>query len=213
MEKLVRASYRILCEQYGAQTMCEFAMECDAGENVFLYGNETVCNAHFETLCGIKKPQDGEIYLTSLDLYHMDERELTQFRRKNIGMIPCDGGMIPEVPMIDQVILPMKLQGADDEFIRNRLREMESDQMPLYNLYNTPQRSSRRKCAYASMMRATISNPKIMIVCGFLDSFTGLDEELIFKELNRLRPKECVLIYLSGAPVPEYVQWTQKIKL
>lgn len=213
MEEILHTTYSAYLEEMGRRTEQSLNFTACAGENVYLYGNPGRRQLHFDILCGLRKPDFGSVYFPPQPLYALPKRMAPAFRRDNIGAIPYGGGLIPELPMLPQVILPLKLAGLEREAILARLQELISDRIPLHSLYTPPSRSNPRKQAYASIFRAVIRKPKVIVVNGFLDIFEELDADLLWEALLSLRPKESVLIYLSGAPAPEQVAWTQQLKL
>ena len=184
-----------------------------AGDNIFVGGSAKRCETHFEVLCGLRRPDVGEVNLCGVNPYEMTAAEAATFRRDNIGAVPHDLGLIPELRMIDQIALPMKLAGIDDETIITEIRKRTSELMPLHNLLNTPGKCNARKQAHAAMIRAVIRNPQIIVFNGFLDDVSDIDRDALWQAFHTIRPKNSVLIYLSGAPAPEAVNWTQQLRV
>lgn len=213
MEEILHASYSVSMDEMGRRSIQSLTLTVNAGENVYLYGRPSHCQIHFHILSALRKPDFGSVILQSQDVYAIPEHLLPAFRRDHIGIIPQGGGLIPELPMMPQVVLPMRLAGFDSEAILSRLQELISDRMQLHSLYNPPGKCNPRKQAYAAIFRAVIRNPRIILVNGFLDDFNELDADVLWDTLLTLRPEGSVLIYLSGAPAPEQVAWTQKLKL
>lgn len=213
MENILHTSYSYYMEEKGRKTLRSLELSASAGEAVYLYGNPKRCLRNFQILCGLRKPDLGNVCFRCQDIYALPKHKEIPFRRDHIGAIPKGGGLIPEVPMLSQVILPMKLTGADWETIRHRVETLISDRMPLHSLYNLPGQCNTRKQAYAAIFRSVIRSPEVLILDGFLDDYEELDADLLWETLLSLRPKGSVLIYLSSAPAPEYVTWTQQLKL
>lgn len=209
MEATIQACYTAALEAQGRRTMHTLELAAHAGQTIYLYGSPARRQLHFEVLCGLRKPGLGSVFLNGQDLYAQG----AAFRRDCIGAIPDGGGLIPELPMITQVILPMKLAGLGRDRILARLQELASDRMPLHSLYNLPGKGTPRKQACAALFRAVIQKPGLLVVNGFLDDFEEPDAGALWDTLLSLRPKDSVLIYLSGAPAPEQITWTQKWKL
>lgn len=115
--------------------------------------------------------------------------------------------------MIDQIALPMKLAGVDDETIIAQMRKLTSELIPFYSLFNTPEQCNIRKRAHAAMIRAVIRNPQIIVFHGFLDDVSDIDRDALWQAFHIMRPQNSVLIYLSGAPAPEQVQWSQQLRI
>lgn len=184
-----------------------------AGDNIFINGASKRCETHFEVLCGLCRPDIGEVQICGKNLFEMNAKEAAAFRRDVIGAVPQDLGLIPELRMIDQIALPMKLAGMDDESIISEIRKLTSELMPLHNLFNIPGKCNTRKQAHASLIRAVIRNPQIIVFNGFLDDVSDIDRDILWEVFHNMRPKNSVFIYLSGAPAPEQINWTQLLRV
>lgn len=212
MDKLINANYIADLKSIGRQDKV-LSIVGKAGENIFINGSPKSCEIHFDVLCGLRRPDVGEIMLCRKNPYDMTAKEAAAFRRDTIGAVPQDLGLIPEVRIIDQIALPMKLAGVGDESIIAEIRKLTSELMPLHNLFNIPGKCNARKQAHASIIRAVIRNPQIIVFNGFLDDMPDIDRDALWKAFHTIRPQNSVLIYLSGAPAPEQVQWTQQLRL
>ena len=212
MDELINANYTADLKSIGRRDKL-LSITAKAGDNIFINGSPKRCETHFEVLCGLRRPDVGEVKLCCKNPYEMTAKEAAAFRRDNIGAVPQDLGLIPELRMIDQIALPMKLAGVDDETIIVEIRKLTSELMPLHNLFNTPGKCTVRKQAHAAMIRAVIRNPKVIILNGFLDDVADIDRDALWQAFHTIRPQNSVLIYLSGAPAPEQVQWTQQLRV
>lgn len=208
MEELINANYIADLKSIGKKDKL-LSISAKAGDNIFIYGSPKRCETHFEVLCGLRRPDVGEVKLCSRNPYEMNAQEGAAFRQVNIGAVPQDLGLIPELRMIDQIALPMKLAGVDDETIIAEIRKLTSELMPLHNLFNIPGKCNARKQAHAAMIRAVIRNPQIIVFNGFLDDVSDIDQDTLWQTFHTIRPQNSILIYLSGAPAPEQVNWTQ----
>lgn len=184
-----------------------------AGDNIFVGGSAKRCETHFEVLCGLRRPDVGQVKLCGINPYELTAEEAATFRRDTIGAVPQDLGLIPELRMIVQIALPMKLAGMDDETIIAEIRKLTSELMPLHNLFNIPGKCNARKQAHAAMIRAVIRNPQIIVFHGFLDDVSDIDRDALWQAFHTIRPKNSVLIYLSGAPAPKQVRWSQQLRV
>lgn len=212
MEELINANYIADLKSIGRKDKMLFIFG-KAGDNIFINGSPKRCETHFEVLCGLRKPDVGKVTLCGKNLYTMTAEKAAIFRRDTIGAVPKDLGLIPELRMIDQIALPMKLTGMDDETVITEIHKLTSELMPLHNLYNLPGKCNARKQAHAAMIRAVIRNPQIIVFNGFLDDVSDIDRYALWQTFHAIRPQNSVLIYLSGAPAPEKVPWTQQLRV
>ena len=63
------------------------------------------------------------------------------------------------------------------------------------------------------MIRAVIRNPQIIVFNSFLDDVSDIDQDALWQAFHSMHPKDSVLIYLSGAPAPEQINWTQQLRI
>ena len=212
MDELINTNYIADLKSIGRKDKL-LSITAKAGDNIFGGGSPKRCETHFEVLCGLRRPDVGEVKLCGRNPYEMTAKEAAAFRRDNIGAVPQNLGLIPELRMIDQIALPMKVAGLDDETIIAEIRKLTSELMPLHNLFNIPGKCNTRKQAHAAMIRAVIRNPKIIVFHGFLDDVSDIDRDALWQAFHSIRPQNSVLIYLSGAPAPELVQWTEQLRV
>ena len=180
----------------------------DAGDTIFVNSSPKRGKLFFEVLCGLRKPDAGTVTINGIDPYTLMPDLGATFRRKNIGAIPQGMGWIPELRMIDQIAFPMQ----NGEILK-AVKALTSELLPLDSLYNTPGRCTARKQAHAAILRAVICKPKVLVFNGFLDDLPDLDTDTLWHVLWELRPENSVLIYLSGAPAPRQIRWTQELRV
>ena len=188
-----------------------FSLTIHAGQRVYVQGSETSCNALFEMLTGLRKPDEGSVTLLGQNLYSMGEAERAAFRRDSIGAVPKGGGFLPELILLEQVRLPMVLGGLSRDEIQNRIRKNAFDYLPLHDLYNQGKRCTPRTLALASLLRASVMNPPILILNASFEYLCGKDAELVWQEVNTILPKEHGFLYLGSAPAPMCMDWTEQI--
>ena len=187
--------------------------EADAGDTIFINSSPKRSEQFFEVLCGLREPDAGTVLINGVDPYTLTPDQGAAFRRENIGAIPQGLGWIPELRMIDQIVFPMRVAGIENAEMLKAVRSLTSELLPPYDLYNTPGKCSGRKQAHAAILRAVICKPKVLVFNGFLDDLPDLDTDTLWRTLRKLRPEGSVLIYLSGAPAPRQVQWTQELRV
>jgi len=190
-----------------------FSLTGNPGEMILIQGTQIRCNLLFELLCGLRLPDQGAVTILGNDIYKLPEQELVQFRCRHIGGIPRGGGLMPELRLIDQVTLPMRLAGLSDEEIRNRIRGNAFDYLPVHSLYNPASRSTERTKALTMLLQATIMGQKILIFHSPFDELSDTAAGLVWKQLMEVREKDSLLLYLSSSPVPLQITWTSQLRI
>ena len=181
------------------------------GNRCYLQSNEESCNTLFEILAGLRKPNEGSVTVLGQNLYALPDAERTAFRRDSIGAIPRGGGFLPELTLLEQVCLPMVLAGLSQNEIRNRIRKNAFDYLPLHDLYNPAKRCTPRTLALASLLRASVMSPPILLLNAAFDHLGGKDAELVWQEVKTVLTKDIAFLYLGSAPAPANMDWTMQI--
>lgn len=213
MQEVLRANCVVTVVQKGRLSKLPLALTVYPDDAVYIQSTRYRCDALFETLCGLKRPEEGQVLIQNTEIYTLPLEEAAVFRRDRIGGIPYGGGLIPELRMIDQIALPLKLAGMENENIVKQLRKMTNYLLPFHNLFNSPSRVTERKKAHAAIIRAFITKPCLIIMNGFLDDYDEIDADALWQVFQELRPNGSTLLYLSNNPAPEQIVWTKMLRI
>ena len=75
-------------------------------------------------LAGLERPSAGEILVDGLALHSADDNILTQYRRRQIGLVFQFFNLLPTMNVLENVSFPLLLQGAPLEESEERAREL-----------------------------------------------------------------------------------------
>ncbi len=70
------------------------------------------------------EPSSGSVTLDGEDLLAADRRRMTALRRKAMGMVFQNFGLLPHLSVLDNVAFPLRVQGIDRAAREARAREM-----------------------------------------------------------------------------------------
>ena len=146
-------------------------------------------------LGGVDKPTSGKVYIGGQSIYEMKERELTAFRRREIGQIYQFYNLIPVLNVEENICLPMLLDHRQAE--RKDLDEL-LDLLGLTERVNhLPSELSGGQQQRVAIGRALISKPKLILAdepTGNLDQKNSREIIKIFRELNEKYGQTILLI-------------------
>lgn len=188
-----------------------FSLTIRAGERWYVQGSERSCNALFEMLTGLRRPDEGNVSVLGQDFYALRETERAAFRRDSLGAVPKGGGFLPELPLLEQIRLPMVLAGLSQDEIRSRIRKNVFDYLPVHVLYNPAKRCTPRTLALASVLRASVMDPPLLLLNAAFEHLDGRDSELVWQEIRTILTEDLALVYLGSAPAPGHIEWTAQI--
>lgn len=183
------------------------------GERVYIQGNPGRSNLLFELLTGLREPNSGTVEILGKDLYTMTEAERIAFRREHMGAIPESGGFLPELSLLEQIILPMNQAGLSHEKIRDRIHNNTFNYLPLHSLYNPGKRCRQRTLRLAALLGALLFEPPVLIFHAAFESLTANDTVLVWQEAKNVLNDGQTLIYLGSGPEPGQMTWTRTLQI
>jgi putative ABC transport system ATP-binding protein len=124
-------------------------------------------------LGGLDKPDSGEVIVAGNELHTMDERALTLFRRKQIGIVFQQFNLIPTLTAQENVELPGLLAGDDSSFLHKRSQELLDALGVGARAHHRPDALSGGEQQRVAIARALLYSPRVLLAdepTGALDS-------------------------------------------
>jgi putative ABC transport system ATP-binding protein len=153
-----------------------------AGERVAVMGPSGSGKSTFLNLvCGLDQPTSGSILIDGVDIGVLDDDARTRLRRERIGMIFQTFNLLPTLTAVENVALPLRLNG-----LARRQAELRAEAMLKRvglggRLGHRPDQLSGGERQRMAIARALIFEPPLLLAdepTGNLDSHTG-DEILV----------------------------------
>ena len=122
-------------------------------------------------LGGVDKPTSGKVYINDVDIYTLKEKDLSIFRRRNVGIIYQFYNLIPVLSVKENILLPAELdnrkieKGYLDDLLKTLGLKERANHLPNELSGGQQQRTS--------IGRALINRPAIVLAdepTGNLDS-------------------------------------------
>lgn len=169
-----------------ALTNVNFSVE--AGEYVAIMGESgsgktTLLNI----LAALDKPTGGEVKLQGKSMSEIKERDISAFRRDNLGFVFQDFNLLDTFSLKDNIFLPLVLSGKKYEEMEERLKPIVKKLNIEHLLNKFPYEVSGGQKQRAAVARALITNPKIILAdepTGALDSKATDSLLKLFDEIN-----------------------------
>lgn len=146
-------------------------------------------------LGGVDKPTSGKVYIGGQSIYEMKERELTAFRRREIGQIYQFYNLIPVLNVEENICLPMLLDHRQAE--RKDLDELLELLGLTERVNHLPSELSGGQQQRVAIGRALINKPKLILAdepTGNLDQKNSREIIKLFRELNEKYGQTILLI-------------------
>ena len=139
-------------------------------------------------LASLDRPTSGEVLLNGKNLTSIKEKEISAFRRDNLGFVFQDFNLLDNFSLKDNILLPLVLQ-------RKPVAEMEERLTPIAErlgiaqlLEKYPYEVSGGQKQRTAVARAIITSPQLILAdepTGALDSKASAGLLHVFREINR----------------------------
>lgn len=137
-------------------------------------GKSTLLNM----LAGLEKPTGGEIIFLGRHIEKMNERELTDFRQKNIGFVFQSYNLLSDYTALENVELPLIFRGVSPKKRRKASIKMLKEVGLGGRLYHKPSEMSGGQQQRVSIARAFVNKPPVVFAdepTGNLDTKTTIE--------------------------------------
>ena len=139
-------------------------------------------------LAALDQPTSGQVILNGRKLGDISERELSAFRRDNLGFVFQDFNLLDTFSLQDNIFLPLVLAGKSYNEMEQRLTPIAETLKIADILRKFPYEVSGGQKQRAAVARALITAPQIVLAdepTGALDSKASDTLLGLFGEINR----------------------------
>nr|WP_318509106.1 ATP-binding cassette domain-containing protein [Bacillus sp. T3] len=133
------------------QALTDVCFSAEAGEYVAIMGESgsgktTLLNI----LAALDKPTSGEVFLNGTDIVSISEKEISAFRRQNLGFVFQDFNLLDTFSLKDNIFLPLVLSDTSYSEMSKRLKPLAEKLRIMDILTKFPYEVSRRSKAAGS---------------------------------------------------------------
>lgn len=170
------------------QALANVTFSVEEGEFVAIMGESgsgktTLLNI----LASLDRPTEGEVLLEGKSIVHLTEKEISAFRRKNLGFVFQDFNLLDTFSLRDNIYLPLVLAGEDYREMQQKIRPIAQALRITELLDKYPYEVSGGQKQRAAAARALITNPRMILAdepTGALDSRAAESLLSMFEEIN-----------------------------
>ncbi|WP_303857365.1 ABC transporter ATP-binding protein [Aminicella lysinilytica] len=138
-------------------------------------------------LASLDKPTSGEVLLNGRNITQIKEKEISAFRRDNLGFVFQDFNLLDTFSLRDNIYLPLVLAGKDMSLMESSIKPI-ADKLGINDLLEKfPYEVSGGQKQRAAVARALITKPELILAdepTGALDSNAADSLMDLFNEIN-----------------------------
>lgn len=159
---------------------------------------------------GLEEPDAGQILVAGRDLAQMGIAERAELRRRHIGYVFQRLNLIPSLTALENVLLPLELDGVGHREARSRARDALEAVGVIEQLDRYPDDFSGGQQQRIAVARATVGERNLLLAdepTGALDTLTG--NAVI--ELIAGLPAEHGTAVVLVTHEPNYASWADRV--
>ena len=190
-----------ICKTYGSGETAVHALKkvsfsVPKGEYVAIVGESGSGKSTLLNMIGaLDTPTSGKVTIGGKDIFSMNDRKLTVFRRRNIGFIFQAFNLIPELTVEQNIIFPVLLdyQKPDQKYLEELLTVLNLKE----RRNHLPSQLSGGQQQRAAVGRALITRPSLILAdepTGNLDTQSSREVIALLKEASKKYEQTIIMI-------------------
>lgn len=168
------------------------------GEKAAIVGASGVGKTTFlHTLGTLDRPTSGKVLYEGKDIYALNEKDLAQFRNREIGFVFQFHHLLPEFNALENTMMPCLIQGIPGKEAASRAEAILALVGLRERLAHKPGELSGGEQQRVAVARALVLEPKVLLAdepTGNLDTRTGESVFDLLLELNRIKGVTLVVV-------------------
>ena len=165
-------------------------------------------------MAGLAHPDNGRVVINGRDITTLNDRELTLFRRRNIGLVFQSFNLIPTLSAEENVLLPLMLEGRNGQDTGRKVDELLTRLGLQERRRHRPDAMSGGEQQRVAIGRALVSDPAVILAdepTGNLDSANSRAVCELLRDLSLIHGKTIIMVTHEPS-VAAYAQEVAVIK-
>ena len=190
-----------ICKTYGSgetavKALKNVSFSVPKGEYVAIVGESGSGKSTLLNMIGaLDTPTSGKVMIDGKDIFSMNDRKLTVFRRRNIGFIFQAFNLVPELTVEQNIIFPVLLdyQKSDKKYLEELLTVLNLQE----RRNHLPSQLSGGQQQRVAIGRALITRPSLILAdepTGNLDSKTSAEMMELMRHVLSEHNKTLVMV-------------------
>ncbi len=180
---------------YKVRPLDNFYAELNSGELVLLLGPSGCGKTTLlSCLAGILTPTSGSISLDGMDITTLNSHELTEYRRRCVGLVFQGFKLLPSLTARENVEAPLRLAGVGAKAARARAEELLTQFGLAERMSQRPGRMSGGQQQRAAIARALAHDPPVILADEPTAALDYVQVETVLRTLRELAAPGRVVI-------------------
>lgn len=145
----------------------------------------------------LDNPTDGKIMIDRLDVSMLSDKEKTRLRNEKVGFVFQFFNLIPELTVLENVMLPQLIQGANGHMVKEKATRLLHAVGLADQLHKGATQLSGGQMQRVSIARALMNQPTIVLAdepTGNLDSKNAAEIVRLMHEMNKMNQQTFIIV-------------------
>jgi putative ABC transport system ATP-binding protein len=182
-----------VCKSYGeakvVDALRDINLSVAQGERVAVMGpSGSGKSSLLNLICGLDDPTSGTVSVAGINISDLNDDQRTRMRREKIGMIFQTFNLLPTLSAVENVGLPLRLQGVRRKNAQNQATAMLERVGLTTRITHRPDEMSGGERQRVAIARALIFSPPVLLgdePTGNLDTATGEEILALLDDLQK----------------------------
>ena len=178
------------------------SFELGAGENVAIVGPSGTGKSTLLHILGtLDRPTSGTVSLDEENPFQLDDVRLASYRNHNVGFVFQDHHLLPQLSVLENVLIPAVAEGRPDAATTARARDLLERVGLSERLDHRPAELSGGERQRVGVARALVLQPKLLLAdepTGNLDRTNALAIGRLLVELQK--QEQAMLVVVTHSP-------------
>ena len=178
------------------------SLELTAGTNLAIVGPSGSGKSTLLHILGtLDRPTSGTVTLDDSDPFELDDQELATYRNNNIGFIFQDHHLLPQMSVLENVLIPALADGKPGSDLRERALNLLERVGLSDRLHHRPSELSGGERERVAVARSLILSPSLLVAdepTGNLDRTNARQVAELLLDIQRTDNMMLVVVTHSG---------------
>jgi len=148
-------------------------------------------------MAGLTQADGGRIIINGTNLGELNDRSLTLFRRRHIGLVFQSFNLIPTLTAEENILLPLMLEGNNGQASQDKVAELLDTLGLASRRHHRPDAMSGGEQQRVAIGRALVADPAVILAdepTGNLDSANSRSVCELLRDLSQNYSKTIVMV-------------------
>lgn len=133
-------------------------------------------------LAGLDRATQGKVIIAGQSLANMSEKQVTQWRNKNMGFVFQSNHLLSEFTALENVLMPISIRGKVNKEAKDKAKNLLAQVGLKERIAHKPGELSGGERQRVAIARAVINDPKVVL----MDEPTGNLDEKSAEQIHQL---------------------------